>query len=105
MQHIIPVHLIDESKAPVVKAQRLTIFLPDDLPDTPTIVIATEAYEERSGYWAKIYREVELPTASVAACFKLEGIKVVVDTNKAAALLAMFNYQTAVQLPPTEPIS
>ncbi len=100
MQRTIPVQLIDDTKAPVVKPQRITIFLPDELPDTEHMIIATEAVEERAGWKATIYREIILPTAAVAECFKLEGIKVVVDPTKAAALLALFNYQIA---PPSEP--
>lgn len=93
MTYTIPIQLIDESKAPTVKAQRLTVYLPDQLPDAATVIIATEAEEERPGYKAKIYREIELPTDQVAACFMLRGLKVVVDPDKAASLLALFNYK------------
>ncbi len=101
MNRTIPVQLIDEAKAPIIKPQRITIFLPDELPDTELMVMGTEAVEERPGWRAVIYREITLPTAQVAPCFKLEGIKVVVDATKAAALLALFNYQ--IPPPPSEP--
>ena len=93
MNHELQVELLDATKPVTVAPQKLTIYIPDELPDTDTIKIAVEAYEKRVDGHAIIYREVTLPKAAVLASFKLNGLKVEVDAEKAAQLLAMFNYK------------
>lgn len=109
MQFTIKVEAIDAAKVPAVTPSVITLYLTDTPPDTPTMIVATEAIEERTSpmpsgapgelrYKATIYREVELPTEAVKACFKPVGWKMVVDVDKAAALLAMFNYKAVDNL-------
>jgi len=95
MQHELQVELLDKAKPVAVAPQTLTIYIPDELPEGDTVTIAVEAYEKRIDGYAKRYREVILPKAAVLASFKLNGLKVEVDAEKAGQLLAMFNYKIA----------
>ena len=96
MTHELQVELLDATKPVQVAPQKLTIYIPDELPDTDTIKIAVEARQQRADGYAIVYREVELPKAAVLASFKLNGLKVQVETAQAEQLLAMFNYKLAV---------
>jgi hypothetical protein len=96
MNKTFAVQLIDETKAPVVKAQTLTVYVPDEMPEGDTVTIGVEAVEQAPGYKATIYRDIVLPKAAVIASFTYEAGKVVVVKDAAAALLANFNYQFPV---------
>lgn len=93
MNKTFAVQLIDEAKAPVVRAQTLTVYVPDEMPEGDTVTIAVEAIEQRTGYKATIYREIVLPKSAVIASFTYQQGKVVVVEEAAAALLANFNYK------------
>lgn len=93
MNKTFAVELIDETKAPVVKAQTLTVYVPDEMPDGDTVTIGVEAVEQRQGYKATIYRDIVLPKAAVIDSFTYQQGKVVVVEEAAAALLAQFNYK------------
>lgn len=93
MQHELQVELLDKTKPVQVAPQKLTIYIPDELTEADDITIAVEAKEERKDGYAIVYREVVLPKAAVLASFKLNGLKVEVDKEKASQLLALFNYK------------
>ena len=93
MNKTFAVQLIDESKAPLVKAQTLTVYVPDEMPESDTVTIGVEAIEQAPGYKATIYRDSVLPNAAVIASITYQQGKVVVVEEAAAALLANFNYK------------
>lgn len=104
----IKVQLLNPATPPTVAPSEITVYLPDKIPSTPFILVGTEAVENRETitdngnklkFKATLYREVELPTAAVKECFRLntETLKTEVDPTKAAALFAMFNYVMVVE--------
>lgn len=92
-----PVELINPLTPSTVVPQKLVLYLPDELPDAPTVTIAVEAtsYEPELKRRCTIYREVDLPTAAVKAAFAMENLKVKLVPEAANLLLQAFNYRIA----------
>ena len=91
----IQVELLNPELPSIVRPTELVIYLPDELPNTPTVTVAIEAksYEPELRRRCTIYREVDLPTSAVAACFTMQNLKVKIVPEAAEALLASFNYK------------